>query len=113
MSLNVFGRKLDSKSKAGSRGPPGVGFKLTVTGDYDVEKRRICNLSSPVDPNDAVNFQALELNIAASGERFTELLNSITETAKKLEGRIEKLEKTVNKIKKLKRKPIISFRDVM
>ena len=113
MSLDVFGRRLDSKSKVGGRGPPGVGYKLTMSGDYDIEKRRICNLSSPIDPNDAVNFQALELNIAASGERFTELLNSITEAVKKREERIEKLEKTVDEIKKLKRKPILSFRDVM
>ena len=104
---------LDSKSKAGCRHPPSVGYKLTVTGDYDVEKGRICNLSSLIDPNDAVNFQAIELNVAAPGKRFTESLSSITETAKKLEERIKKLDKTVGEIKKLKRKPIISLKDVM
>ena len=112
MSLDVFGRKLDSKSKVGSRGPPGVGYRLTPTGDYDIEKRRICNLSYPVDPNDAVNLQTLELNIAASGDRFTELFNSVIETAKKLQERIEKLEKTVDEIKKLKRKPIINYNEI-
>ena len=65
MSLDVFGRKSDSKSEAGTRVFPDIGFKLTIAGDFNVKKRRICNLSHPIDPNDAFNFQALELNIAA------------------------------------------------
>ena len=91
MSIDLFGRSLDLKKK--TVGPPGVGYKLTLTGDYDAEKKRICNLSYPVDPNDAVNFQALELNIAASGERFTGLLNQMIESAAVLEERISQLEK--------------------
>ena len=79
----LFGRSLDRKEK--TVGPPGVEYKLAVTGDYDVEKKRICNLSYPVDPNDSVSFQALELNISASGKRFTGLLISIIESDKVLE----------------------------
>ena len=90
ISIDLFGQSLDFKEKTVG---PGVGYKLTLTGDYDAEKKRICNLSYPVDPNDAVNFQALELNIAASGERFTGLLNQMIESAAVLEERISQLEK--------------------
>ena len=37
------------------RGLPGVGFKLTDMGDYDMQNKKLTNVKSGTDPNDAVN----------------------------------------------------------
>ena len=37
------------------RGLPGVGFKLTDTGDYDMQNKKLTNVKSGTDSNDAVN----------------------------------------------------------
>ena len=42
------------------RGLPGVGFKLTVTGDYDVQNKKLTNVKSGTDSNDAVNKSQLD-----------------------------------------------------
>ena len=42
------------------RGLSGVGFKLTVTGDYDVQNKKLTNVKSGTDSNDAVNKSQLD-----------------------------------------------------
>ena len=42
------------------RGLPGVGFKLTVMGDYDVQNKKLTNVKSGTDSNDAVNKSQLD-----------------------------------------------------
>ena len=42
------------------RGLPGVGFKLTVTGDYDMQNKKLTNVKSGTDSNDAVNKNQLD-----------------------------------------------------
>ena len=42
------------------RGLPGVGFKLTVTGDYDMQNKKLVNVKSGTDSNDAVNKSQLD-----------------------------------------------------
>ena len=42
------------------RGLPGVGFKLTVTGDYDMQNKKLTNVKSGMDSNDAVNKSQLD-----------------------------------------------------
>jgi len=59
MPVDVFGRHLGNKRKDHSRGPPGVGYKFTLNGDYDVEHKKLCNLASPAKPFDAVNLLTL------------------------------------------------------
>ena len=41
-------------------GLPGVGFKLTDDGNYDINGKRLTNVSQPVDDNDAANKKYLE-----------------------------------------------------
>ena len=57
MSVDVFGRNL-GKSE-GSRGPPGVGFKVTIDGHYDIENKKLCNVAEPHQPSDVVNLETL------------------------------------------------------
>ena len=42
------------------RGLPGVGFKLTVMGDYDMQNKKLTNVKSGTDSNDAVNKSQLD-----------------------------------------------------
>ena len=42
------------------KGLPGVGFKLTVTGDYDMQNKKLTNVKSGTDSNDAVNKSQLD-----------------------------------------------------
>ena len=42
------------------RGLPGVGFKLTDTGDYDMQNKKLTNAKSGTDSNDAVNKSQLD-----------------------------------------------------
>ena len=42
------------------RGLPGVGFKLAVTGDYDMQIKKLTNVKSGTDSNDAVNKSQLD-----------------------------------------------------
>ncbi len=58
MGVDVFGRRTE-KPEA-TRGPPGIGYKLTQEGQFDVENKRICNLAAPVDRGDAVNLKTLQ-----------------------------------------------------
>ena len=47
-------------NKYGQRGLPGVGFKLMVTGDYDMQNEKLTNVKSGTDSNDAVNKSQLD-----------------------------------------------------
>ena len=42
------------------RGLPGVGFKLTDTGDYDMQNKKLTNVKSGTNSNDAVNKSQLD-----------------------------------------------------
>ena len=42
------------------RGLPGVGFKLMDTGDYDMQNKKLTNVKSGTDSNDAVNKSQLD-----------------------------------------------------
>ena len=43
-----------------ARGPPGIGFNLTKTGDFDLENKKLCNVADAVDDKDAVNLNTLK-----------------------------------------------------
>ena len=42
------------------KGLPGVGFKLTVAGDYDMQNKKLTNVKSGTNSNDAVNKSQLD-----------------------------------------------------
>ena len=58
MSIDVFGRRLSRA--AGSRGPPGIGYKLTNNGQFDLENKRLCNVAPANELNDVVNLDTLQ-----------------------------------------------------
>ena len=60
MSIDVFGRTLKNKSGFAANGPPGIGYKLTDDGDYDVDYKRLCHIAEAKEPLDAVNHTTLQ-----------------------------------------------------
>lgn len=62
MSVDVFGRSLKSKIKI-LKGPPGHGFSLTTSEDYDICGKKLCNVGEPEDVTDAINLNFLKTYI--------------------------------------------------
>ena len=57
MSVNICGttNKNDTSSVHETRGQPSIGFKIfDVEGNFDIDNKRLPNLSEPVDNNDAI-----------------------------------------------------------
>lgn len=59
MSVDVFGRTFIDNKKL-KKGPPGIGFLLTGDGNYNIDGKRLCNIASPQDSNDAINLNFLK-----------------------------------------------------
>lgn len=65
---NYVIRKNRRLKRTNSRGPPGVGFKLTEDGNYDILLNKLTNVNDPEHEDDAVNLKTLikklsELNL--------------------------------------------------
>lgn len=89
MSVDVFGRTL-VRAKEVHKGPPGIGFILTKEGDFDIKKRRLCNVASALEPFDAVNLENLK-SIKVNLKSTEESLKFLEENFKILEEKIKKL----------------------
>lgn len=59
MNIDLFGRS-KIRPKEGPKGDKGIGFKLTKDRNYDMQNKRITNLSNGVDEFDAVNKQYVD-----------------------------------------------------
>ena len=86
MSVDVFGRQLVNGK--GSRGPPGIGFTLTPTGDYSLENKKLCNLLDATQNDEAVNLKVLN-------EKFEVLKQDITNL---VERKLQKIEEKVTQL---------------
>ena len=55
--VNIFGEPLQlNKNLTSQRGPAGVGFRyLDAIGNFDINKKRLANVASPIDHYDAIN----------------------------------------------------------
>ena len=53
-------------STPGPPGPPGIGFKLTGDGNYDIDGKRLTNVADSTDDNDAVNFKSIKKSYSVS-----------------------------------------------
>ena len=58
------------------RGLPGIGFKLTDMGDYDMQNKKLTNVKSGTDSNDAVNKSQLDATTnLLHGSRAGDVIN--------------------------------------
>ena len=55
--VNIFGEQLQlNENLTPQRGPAGVGFRyLDAIGNFDINKKRLANVASPIDHYDAIN----------------------------------------------------------
>lgn len=60
MNVDKFGRHETLLSRDVLRGPKGEGFRLTHDGNYDMKKKRLCNVDDAVEESDSVNFKVLQ-----------------------------------------------------
>lgn len=58
-----------SGTSRGQRGLPGVGFKLTASGDYDMENKQLKNLKNPTDNQDACTKAYTDDHLHTDGTR--------------------------------------------
>ena len=56
------------------RGLPGVGFKLTVTGDYDVQNKKLVNVDEGENNQDVVNKHQLDVGLQTKPNKTSVLL---------------------------------------
>ena len=56
------------------RGLPGVGFKLTVTGDYDVQNKKLVNVDEGENNQDIVNKHQLDVGLQTKPNKTSVLL---------------------------------------
>ena len=54
----------------GLPGSPGIGFKLTADGNYDIDNKRLTNLAESVDDNDAVSLKVLKEHTQVSQNNY-------------------------------------------
>lgn len=74
MSIDVFGRQLTHNDA--TRGPPGLGFKLTNDGHFDIENRRLCVVADAADLQDAVNVKVLRKFVSDELDKIFKIVNA-------------------------------------
>lgn len=120
MSVDVFGRQL-VQAKEVYRGPAGIGFAVTETGDFDIGEKLLCNVAEAKSDLDAVNLKLLnELNGKLLENIFKSMIGFGDELIKKivkgfrsdLETRLTNFEKDIeNKLKILKEELIVDIQE--
>ena len=59
-----------TSSTHGPPGPPGVGYKLTADGNFDIDTKRLTNVAESVDDNDAVSLKVLKEHTQVSQNNY-------------------------------------------
>ena len=86
----------DTRQK-GYKGPPGIGFSLTADEHYHIRNKRLTNVSSPVDYNDAATkkFDTDILKTKAGTTYVNNELAALKKRVKVLESTVGELQKAV------------------
>ena len=87
--VNIFGEPLQlNKNLTPQRGPAGEGFRyLDAIGNFDINKKRLANVASPIDHYDAINkeysdnymneIKALISDVERKQNNYIDLLNNV------------------------------------
>lgn len=83
MNVDKFGRYETVARKSALRGPPGIGFKTTAEGDYDMHTKRLRMVGEPIDTNDAVTMRYVnETCLQLTGETAADTEGAYYDAAK-------------------------------
>lgn len=93
MSVDVFGRSLERSG--GSRGPPGVGFKVTSEGHYDMDNKKLCNIANAEHMDEAVNLRVLHRMHTVIFQELNTKITDLINDLKDLADRTTTVEETV------------------
>ena len=97
----MFGRDLGKTE--GGRGPPGVGFKVTTDGHYDIENKKLCNVADSQQPNDVVNLETLrniiQIKIRGMIDITTRLRSSLDDLDIIVDNHRDELDVQISQIK--------------
>lgn len=100
MSVDVFGRQLDKSAAVKNRGPPGnpgIGFKLTADGHYDLKNKRLSNVANPEQQSDAATLNIVHRKIHNTVKVLRKEMNdSSLLLVQGLEATIQNIIKTLN-----------------
>ena len=66
-------KSYQTASQYTQRGLPGVGFKLTDSADYDMQNKRLTNLSEGIGNNDAIKKHQMEVGLSTK-QNHTDVL---------------------------------------
>ena len=91
VSVDVFGQQL-MRYGVSQRGPPGVGFKLTADGQYDLETRRLCFVANPERPTDAATLQSVQEIVREAFTTINRQLNDLSVEIHTLEAKLQNFE---------------------
>ena len=87
--VNIFGEPLQlNENLTPQRGPAGVGFRyLDAIGNFDINKKRLANVASPIEHYDAINkeysdnymneIKALISDVERKQNNYIDLLNNV------------------------------------
>ena len=96
MSVDVFGRHFKRGVKS-TIGPPGVGFKMTADGQYNIDGKRLCNVSEAEDQSDAVNLSIVHRIILHETNAVYQVIASLRTEVVNNNMMIEVLEGSMNR----------------
>lgn len=100
MSVDVFGRQLDKSVIVKNRGLPGtssIGFKLTVDDQYDMQNRKLCNVTDPEKPSDAATLNVLHKKLRGAVKTLRKEINdSNLLLVQGIEAAVRDIGKTLN-----------------
>lgn len=106
MSVDVFGRQLDKSASVKNRGlsglpgPPGkagIGFKLTEDGHYDMENKRLCNVATPEQQDDAATLNILHRKVHTTVKILRKEMNDSNQLlVQGLETTMQDIIRTIN-----------------
>lgn len=88
MSVDVFGRHLKERIQVGIPTSQKNGINFTPDGHYDFKNKRLCNVATPEDPNDAINlgtFATYALEVQKIHEVTQQLQSALNDLSKKIE----------------------------
>lgn len=91
MPIDKFGRSQISISGNKTklfRGPKGEGFNLTTDGNFDINGKKLCNVSNPTDPNDAVTLNYLQQVISDFVNEIKNKFSTALQNSQKLSDAI-------------------------
>lgn len=68
--MGIFNaHSVDHPFSRGIQGAPGVGFRLTADGNYDITEKKLTNVGAPSDSKDAATKKYVDDKTSASGLR--------------------------------------------